>query len=317
MDSHPLLTLAHSPDPDDVFMWWPITGKIAPDGSQQDGPAGLPTIPTGRFRYRAFPADIEVLNRRAAGPGDLDITALSFRAYADVRERYILTACGSSFGDGYGPKLIAARDLSISDLREPALRIAVPGRHTTAFLTLGLLLGRESIGDQSRFLEMPFEQIIPAVAAGRADAGLVIHEGQLTFIDAGLRLIVDLGAWWKQSTGLPLPLGANAVRRDLDSRYGPGSVAEVAATLRRSIDHAMRCRAESVEYTLPFALANVARAGNTPHEPTIERVDRYISMYVNDWTVDMGEAGREALRRLFAAGAEAGLSPDAGLIETA
>lgn len=316
MDDRPTLTLAHSPDPDDVFMWWPITGKLSPDGSPLPGPAGEPAIDTGRFRYRALPADIEVLNRRAAGPGDLDITALSFRAYADVSDRYILTACGSSFGDGYGPKVISARPLTIESLREGSLRIAVPGRRTTAFLTLGLMLGPAAMQNASRFIEMPFERVIPAVAAGEADSGLVIHEGQLTFVDAGLRLVVDLGAWWKSTTGLPLPLGANALRRDLDARYGPSAIADVAATLRRSIAHAVEHRDESVRYTMPFALANVARAGDVPHDPTPDRVDRYVDMYVNRWTIDMGDAGREALSRLYTAGWQAGLCNNPGRIET-
>lgn len=317
MDARPELVLAHSPDPDDVFMWWPITGQITPDGTPLPGPAGRPVIDTGRFRFRPFPADIEVLNRRAATSGDIDITALSFRAYADVHRRYQLTSCGSSFGDGYGPKVIAAREMTVASLMDPAARIAVPGRRTTAFLALGLLLGPAGMADPDRFIEMPFERVIPAVAEGEVEAGLVIHEGQLTFVDAGLRLVVDLGAWWKRSTGLPLPLGANAVRRDLNARYGPGSIADVASTLRRSIEHAMERRAESVEYTMPFALANMARAGAVRHEPTPERVERYIGLYVNELTLDMGSAGREALRRLYQSGSAAGLCPDPGPIVTA
>lgn len=313
MPDRPILTLAHSPDPDDVFMWWPITGKIDPAGQ----PVSPPVIETGRFAYRAIPADIEVLNRRAAERGDLDITAMSFRAYADVSDRYVLTACGSSFGEGYGPRLIAARELGASGLRDPGVRIAIPGRRTTAFLTLGLLLGPEAMREDARFIEMPFEQVIPAVARGDADAGLVIHEGQLTFSDAGLRLVVDLGSWWTGSTGLPLPLGANAVRRDLDRRHGPGALAEVAATLRRSIEYAVAHRDESVSYTLPFALANEARAAGAPHAPTRERVDRYIDMYVNHRTLDMGDEGREALRRLYETGAAAGLCPPVGPVITA
>lgn len=315
-DPRPLLTLAHSPDPDDVFMWWPITGKIEPDGSPAAGDAGRPVIDTGRFRYRAVPADIEVLNRRAADRGDLEITALSFRAYADVQDRYVLTACGSSFGDGYGPKVIAKGELKVADLSRPGVRIAVPGRRTTAFLALGLLLGPEIMRDAARFIEVPFEQVIPTVAQGRADAGVVIHEGQVTFADAGLRLVVDLGEWWKRTAGLPLPLGANAIRRDLDERYGPGSLADVARTLRRSIDHAVARRAESVEYTVPFALANMDRAGDAPSRPLLERVDRYISMYVNSWTIDMGDAGREAVRRILGAGADAGLCPRVAEVAT-
>lgn len=354
--NHPSLTLAHSPDPDDVFMWWPLTGKIDPiawsaraDASRIEpapviGPAPMNT---GRFAFIPIPADIETLNRRAATQADLDITALSFRAYADVQDKYVLTACGSSFGDGYGPKVIArpnegfdaptASQEGLSSLggrgtgagplgddveihcegclRNPDVNVAIPGRRTTAFMLLGLVLGAQSISKRAaRFVEMPFEQVIPAVVRGEYQgipihAGLVIHEGQVTYEAAGLRLVVDVGAWWKSKTGLPLPLGANAVRRDLDERFGPGSVREVAGLLEHSIAYALERRAESVEYTMPFALANVRRGNSSDAGPTLERVSRYIDLYVNKWTVDMGDAGVDALKRLYAEGAAAGLCP--------
>src|ERR1051325_8884853 len=184
-DSSVELTLAHSPDPDDAFMWWPITGRVRPDGAM----VSPPVLKTGRFRFRAGPADIEVLNRRAADQGDLDITALSFRAWAAVRDRYVVTRAGSSFGDGYGPKVVARRD----EPGSPSTVQSEGGLRTTAFLVLGMMLGRESVAEASgRIVEMPFDQIIGAVARGDVEAGLVIHEGQVLYQAAGLRLVVDL-----------------------------------------------------------------------------------------------------------------------------
>jgi 1,4-dihydroxy-6-naphthoate synthase len=305
-DQRPVLTLAHSPDPDDAFMWWPITGKVRPDGSLVSGPV----IDTGRFRYTALPVDIEALNRRAAEKGDLDITALSFRAWAGVADRYVITRTGSSFGDGFGPKVVCRRGLEqvhcVDCLRSGEVRIAVPGRRTTAFLVLGMMLGREQVAREGKIVEMSFEQVIGAVARGEVEAGLVIHEGQLLYEQAGLRLVADLGQWWKEKTGLPLPLGCNAVRRDLDARFGPGSLADISAMLRRSVDYALEHRQESLEYTLPFALANSAKPGGSG-APTLARVDEYVAMYVNRWTVDMGDDGRAAVERLFREGADAGL----------
>lgn len=319
------LTLAHSPDPDDAFMWWPLTGKIAPDGSSLPGSEGQPRIDTGRCTFRALPADIHVLNRRAAQKADLEITALSARAYADVKDRYIITSCGGSFGDGYGPKVVVRAEQSpsgpqlnsLADLAKPGLRIAVPGLQTTAFLLLGLALGAEIANQRARFVELPFEQIIGAVARGEADAGLVIHEGQITFADAGLKMIVDVGAWWKQTTGLITPLGVNAIRRDLDKLHGSGTVAEIARLLTQSVAYSMQHRDESTRYTLPFALANVTRAGNTGEAPTLERVDRYCRMYVTPETLDMGDRGRAAIQRLLTEGSAAGLCPDPGTIDLA
>ncbi len=329
----PVLTLAHSPDPDDAFMWWPITGKVDAGEVIPGGEGALPrvvappAIDTGRFEYRALPADIEALNRRAAARGDLDITALSFRAWAEVQDRYVLTACGSSFGDGFGPKVVARVDqrgdaVTIgcdACLRNPKARIAIPGRRTTAFLVLGMALGEKAMADSSRFVEMPFDRVIPAVASRQVEAGLVIHEGQVLFERAGLGQVLDLGAWWKHKTGLPLPLGANAIRRDVESRFGAGSLGEIARTLRASIGHALAHRRESLEYTLPFALGNTLRAGGAPAgtgpAPQLDEVDRYVRMYVNAWTLDMGQAGRDAVGRLLGDGAALGLCPDAGQIQ--
>lgn len=334
------LKLAHSPDPDDAFMWWPITGKIDPVAARGalerlGAAAGAlpdlallapPAIDTGRFRFRALPGDIETLNRRAAEVGDLEITALSARAYADVAGRYAVTACGGSFGDGYGPKVVVRAGSSIrcdACLRTPRgnpLTVAIPGMRTTAFLVFSLLMrernGAADTEHAAAFeaVEMPFDRVIDAVARGehegrRIDAGLVIHEGQLTFSACGLRQVVDLGAWWKQRTGVPLPLGVNVLRRDLDARSGPGTLTAVADLLRRSVRHALEHRAESVEYALGFALAN--KTGGV----TREGVERYIDLYVNRWTIDMGDAGRAAVERLLREGAAAGLCPDPGRIE--
>ena len=315
-----VLTLAHSPDPDDAFMWWPMTGKSHPDGSEVAGEE-KPRMDTGGISYQAVPADIEVLNRRALAQGDLDITALSFRAYCDVKDRYAITHCGSSFGDGFGPKVVAKVDgagktMDLAALRDEGMRIAIPGKRTTAFLLLSMMLGKESIRKQERFVELPFDQIIGAVARGEAEAGLVIHEGQLLFAQAGLGLVADTGAWWKAQTGLPVPLGCNVVARDIEKRLGAGSIAQVSRTLRASIEYALAHRAESLAYTMPFALANAAKKGaEESGKPTLERVDTYVHMYVNRWTVDMGEEGREAVRRLLTSGFELGLCANPGALD--
>lgn len=316
------VTLAHSPDPDDAFMWWPLTGKIAPPTHPWTAASPLtpaqalsaPALDTGPFTFKALPADIEELNRRAISQGDIDITALSLRAWADVQDRYIITACGASFGDGYGPKLVARSDNSRLNchncVRPPTVRIAIPGRRTTAFLMLGLVLGLKPDSPTSRFIEMPFDQIIGAVARQEVDAGLVIHEGQLTFGDAGLKLLLDVGQWWKQRTGLKLPLGVNAIRRD----FGSPVVSQISALLRQSVRHSMDRWDESVAYTRPFADANARRGGGSPS--TLERLDAYCRMYVTPETADMGDAGREAIRRLLTEGAAAGLCPPLARLET-
>jgi 1,4-dihydroxy-6-naphthoate synthase len=285
-------------------MWWPITGKAAGGAG-----GGSPAISTGRFRFGAAPLDIEALNRRAAERGDLDVTALSARAYADVADRYVLTACGASFGEGYGPKVVCGPEAALTggeSLRQARVRIAVPGARTTAFLVLSLL-----IGGPFEFVEMPFDRIIGAVVRGDVDAGLIIHEGQLTFVDAGLREVVDLGRWWMEETGLPLPLGVNAVRRDLDVRFGAGTVTEVARTLAASVRYALEHRDEGLEYARRFAMANLGGELATP-----ERVERFVGMYVNGWTMDMGDGGRRAISALLSRGADHGLCPRVGRVES-
>ena len=280
------ITLGHSPDPDDAFMWWPLFGI--------DG--GEPEVCEPGIRFVQVCDDIETLNRRAAGPeaGLLEVTAMSCANLPLVGERYALTACGSSVGDGYGPKLVSRRPMGLDDLRAPDCVVAVPGRRTTSFLALSLMLG----SGRFRFEEVPFDQLMERVADGSFAAGVVIHEGQLLFRDRGLHLVRDLGAWWTGRTGLPLPLGVNAVRRDLDARHGAGTLARVDRLLRASVEHAMARRDVGVRYALRFARGMAAELAGT-----------FVDLYVNRWTLDCGPRGREAVDRLLAEAAAAGLSP--------
>jgi 1,4-dihydroxy-6-naphthoate synthase len=313
-----VLTLAHSPDPDDVFMWWPITGKVDPVRKDENG-FGIvvepPRLETGRFAFRAMAEDIAVLNRRAIasvgtsdGADDLDITALSMFAWAHVHDRYQLTACGSSMGEGYGPKVVCRRGEQDGAVRT----IAVPGVKTTAFLLWRLWeesrkdASAASIATQPEIIELPFDQILEAVASGRADRGLLIHQSQLTYADLGLEQLVDLGQWWGEWTGFPLPLGGNAIRRDLDVRFGAGSIRQVTGLLDQSIAYSLRHRDESVRYCMRFA-------------PEINRsqAERYIDMYVSPLTVDMGERGEAALRRLIDEAARLGMCPPVATIDIA
>ena len=308
------LTIGHSPDPDDAFMWWPLG----------DADKGVPpTIDTGPFRFRPVADDIERLNRRAIEHADLDITACSMHTYPYVRKAYALTTCGASMGIGYGPRIVAlphtleraaattapgpedippdtlARSIaqSCAWLAGPDVTIAVPGERTTAFLVLRLMLGAPF-----RFVAMPFEQIVGAVQRAEVDAGLVIHEAQITFDDAGLASVVDLGAWWQAATSLPLPLGANAIRRDLDQRHGPGTCARATAILRNSIEHAMAAAERGLDHALSFAQPGTSRA----------KAERFIGMYVNDLTIDAGPRGEVAIRELLTRAFAAGLAPDPG-----
>ena len=312
------LTLGHSPDPDDVFMWWPLTGKIFPTGGFLPGPDGKPALNTGGLEFRPLAEDISVLNRHAIVGRELyEITALSARAYASVADRYIITACGGSFGQGFGPKVVVKDASAVrtpADLRSKSIRIAVPGKQTTAFMVLGLVLGADWIREHdANFVEMRFNDISPAVVRGEVDAGLLIHESQVTFAQHGLRMVLDEGVWWKERTGLVLPLGVNAIRRDLDATHGPGTLAKVAGLLSQSVAYSAERRTESTTYTLPFAKANADRNGEPA--PTLEQVDRYCRMYVSAETLDMGEAGLRAMQRLLGDGASAGLCPDPGVID--
>ena len=277
------LSLGHSPDPDDAFMWWPLTGL---DGS---GPA----IDIGQFTFELETHDIESLNRRAES-GELDITAISIAHWPAVRDTYALTACGASVGDGYGPKLVARTPLSAEALASKRARIAVPGMRTTALATARLLLGKDH-----DWVELPFETIGEAVSAGEVDAGVVIHEGQLTFAQDGLHLIEDLGAWWMSKYNLPLPLGGNVVRRDLEAQGGQGTLGALADVLRRSVEHALSNRETSLAWAQQFGRGI-----------DMETADAFVAMYVNKWTLDFGPRGRAALQEfLKAVHASGGIDP--------
>ena len=317
------LTIGHSPDPDDAFMWWPL-GTAGLEGGPSDAPVLDPAFDTGRFRFRPVAADIEELNRRALDTGDLDITAMSMHAYAHARDRYMLTDCGASFGEGYGPKVLvtqsvadevarAGQELGPDWLRamlENGGVIAVPGTRTSAFLVLNMLI---SGGDGSRVLAperyraMRFDTVVPAILSGEVQAGLVIHEAQVTYAEEGLAKVVDLGVWWAEQTGgLPLPLGANAIRSDLDERYGNGTREEVAELLRRSIEHAAANREQGLDYAMRFATEEARSGGDGQGGP----VDHFIELYVHDLTMDFGERGDRAIERLLQGGAALGLAPE-------
>ena len=272
-----LIHLGHSPDPDDAFMFYGLASGAVD---------GWP------YEFQHVLQDIQTLNERALR-GELEVTAISIHAYPHVRDRYALTSCGSSMGDGYGPLVVARGTHDVDWLRGKT--VAVPGEMTTAFLTLNLLLGKGAFEHRV----VMFDQILKEVAAGRADAGLIIHEGQLTYGDHDLTSLVDLGAWWGDQTGLPLPLGGNCVRRDL----GLGTMARLAEIIKQSIEYGLAHRDEAVAHALAYA-----RDMDTP------LADRFVGMYVNEWTLDYGEPGRRAVRELLRRGHEAGLTPDAGCI---
>jgi 1,4-dihydroxy-6-naphthoate synthase len=253
-------------------------------------------IDTAGRRYIHELADIESLNRRAL-KGELDVTAVSFHAYAYLADRYALLAHGASFGDRYGPRIVARLPRPgdpQAALAARDLKIAVPGELTTAFLTLRLFQ------PAAQHVVVPFDQIEAYVAAGRADAGLLIHEGQLTYADRGLHLWVDLGEWWYRETGLPLPLGGNVVRRDL----GPALMGSIARDLKASIQYGLAHRAEALAHAQAYS-RGLDDAGT----------DRFVGMYVNAYTVDYGAIGRRALSELFARAHRAGLVP--GLVDLA
>jgi 1,4-dihydroxy-6-naphthoate synthase len=265
------IRVGHSPDSDDAFMFYALTHD---------------KLDTGGLRFVHQLEDIETLNRRALN-GELEVSAVSIHAFAHLTDRYALLASGSSMGDRYGPTVITREPATHADLR--GRTITVPGLLTTAYLALRLCLGQDV-----PVVVLPFDQILPAVAEGKADAGLIIHEGQLYYGDRGLHKVVDLGQWWFEETGLPLPLGGNVVRKDL----GEELVEQIARLLKQSILYALEHRKEALEYALRYARGL---------DPTL--ADRFVGMYVNDWTVDYGPKGREAVRTLLTRGAEAGLVP--------
>jgi 1,4-dihydroxy-6-naphthoate synthase len=283
------LQLGHSPDPDDAFMFY---------GLAKD------KFPTSPYRFKHVLQDIQTLSHRARS-GELEITAISIHAYPYVADKYALTSCGSSMGDGYGPMVIARENIPLESLRGKI--IAIPGELTTAFLTLQLCLGkgakRGSNPDEKPaffYDVVHFDQIPDYVKDSKADAGLIIHEGQLTFQKLGLNLVIDLGAWWTGRTHLPLPLGGNCIRKDL----GPQVMQEVTDILKRSIQYSLDHRDEAVEYSLQYG-----------RDLDKKLADQFVGMYVNHWTLDYGPRGRAAITQLLKEGAAAGLVPDAGEIE--
>jgi len=271
--SKQVIRTGHSPDPDDAFMFY----ALARD-----------KIETGPYRFEHLLEDIQSLNQRA-GRGELELSAVSIHAYAYLSDRYVLCSCGASMGDGYGPMVVARQELSRQQLLQGP--VAVPGEQTSAFLALHLYL-------QQRFpyVVVPFDQILPAVAQGQwqgqpVAAGLIIHEGQLTYAQHGLRCLVDLGRWWKQRTGLPLPLGGNALRRDL----GRQAIQEINRLLYQSIRYALEHRQEALEYALGFGRGLDQRTN-----------DQFVGMYVNQWTLDWGAEGRRAVEQFLEEGYQQG-----------
>ncbi len=271
-----IIRVGHSPDPDDAFMFHALAND---------------KIPTGNLRFVHELQDIETLNRRALN-GELEVTAVSIHAYAFLLDKYALLPTGSSMGDKYGPMVVARRRLAPKDL--PGLKIAIPGTLTTAYLTLELLF--ESIHARNRLVYevVPFDQIIPAVVTGKYDAGLIIHEGQLTFRNQGLNLVADLGVWWQDKTGLPLPLGGNVVRKDL----GEPTMKEISRLIRESIKYGLAHREEALSHALQYA-----------RDMDAKLADKFVGMYVNHWTLDYGDRGRAAIRRLLSEGHRAGVIP--------
>ena len=253
--------VGHSPDPDDAFMFHALAND---------------KIPTGRYRFSHELQDIETLNHRAFR-GELELTAVSLHGYAYVTDKYALCACGASMGDNYGPMVVTRQPMGLGDLR--GKKIAIPGTLTTAFLALKLCLG-----DTFTYEVHPFDEILNIVEAGQADAGLIIHEGQLTFQNQGLHLVVDLGRWWHDDTGLPLPLGGNAIRRDL----GQQGMKEVTSLLKQSIEYGLSHRAEALAHALQYG-----------RDLDRSQADKFVGMYVNDWTLDFGPRGREAVATLL------------------
>jgi 1,4-dihydroxy-6-naphthoate synthase len=245
------------------------------------------------LRFSHVLCDIETLNQKAL-TGEYDVTAISFHAYPYIQEHYALLPSGGSVGEGYGPMIVATRAYSVSDIKRK--RIAVPGTMTTAYLVLKLF----APGIETDVV--PFDQIIPQVLEGKQEAGLIIHEGQLTYDKSGLHRIVDLGKWWQKMTGLPLPLGGNAIRRSL----GPQLMAQVASALRESIQYALDHREEALAYAMQFA-----------RDLDHQMADRFVGMYVNERSLDLGADGREAVRRLLDMGHKAGIIPQEAAVEFA
>ncbi len=271
------ISIAHSPDSDDAFMFYGLaTNKIRVPG----------------YRFKHTLCDIETLNRRAQDEAFFDVTAISFHAYPYLQKNYALMGCGGSVGEGYGPMVVSVRPLAPKDLGKT--KIAVPGTLTTAYLALKIFnpaLQTETV---------PFDRIIPEILAGNYDAGLIIHEGQLTYASSGLHKVLDLGVWWRETTGMVLPLGGNAIRRSL----GAKSMRIVTKAVHDSIQHALDHREQALQYAMQFARDLDSRLAN-----------RFVSMYVNERTLDYGADGREAIRKLLDLGHEKGIIPIAPQVD--
>jgi 1,4-dihydroxy-6-naphthoate synthase len=283
------LTLGHSPDPDDAFMFYALAKDL---------------IPTHGYRFEHILQDIQTLNERATR-GELDITAVSIHAYAHVSDRYALLPSGASMGDGYGPMLVAKQKFSKAEMAKK--KIAVPGTMTSAFLALQLWLDgavSKKSGKTSNiqhptsnieYVVVPFDQIFQAVRSGQADVGLIIHEGQLTYQNEGLVVCEDLGAWWgRENDGLPLPLGGNVIHK----KFNPEMRREISDILTASIQFSLDHRAEAVRHALQYA-----------RDMSRDLADKFVGMYVNHWTLDYGERGRESIRRFLRQAFERGLIP--------
>jgi 1,4-dihydroxy-6-naphthoate synthase len=267
------ITIAHSPDSDDAFMFYGLaTNKVQVSG----------------LRFSHTLCDIQTLNQQAmeGTEGVYDVTAVSFHAYPYIQDRYALMTCGGSVGEGYGPMIVSPKSVSLSEIKGKL--IAVPGKLTTAYLALQLF----APGIETEVV--PFDEIIPSVLSGKYEAGLIIHEGQLTFDRSGLHRILDLGRWWMQMTGLPLPLGGNAIRRSL----GRELIASVSTALRDSIQYALDHREQALAYAMQFA-----------RDLDLQMADKFVGMYVNERTLDYGADGKEAIRRLLDMGHRAGIIP--------
>ena len=271
------ITIAHSPDSDDAFMFYGLaTNKVRVPG----------------YRFEHTLCDIETLNRRAMDEVFFDVTAVSFHAYPYIQDNYALMGCGGSVGEGYGPMIVASRKIALEDLKR--VKVAVPGTLTTAYLTLKIF------NPEIETEVVPFDRIIPEILAGRFDAGLIIHEGQLTYANSGLTKIIDLGVWWRELTGLVLPLGGNAIRREL----GADVMRTVTQALRESIQHGLDNREQGLEYAMQFA-----------RDLDTSLANRFVSMYVNERTLSYGEDGRAAIRRLLEVGHERGIIPVAPRVD--
>jgi 1,4-dihydroxy-6-naphthoate synthase len=270
------IKLAHSPDSDDAFMFYALaTHKLSTPG----------------YKYQHILSDIQSLNE-AALTETYDVTAISFAAYPTLRDKYVLLDCGASFGEGYGPIVVSTKALKQNDLA--GKRIAVPGLKTSAYLTLKLF------EPNFEAVVMPFDKIMDAVQKDMVEAGLLIHEGQLFFPQMGLHRVIDLGIWWQEQTGLPLPLGGNAVRRAL----GPQLGRKIAKTIRDSVSYGLEHREEALNYAMQFA-----------RDMDTELADKFVGMYVNKWTLGYGEKGKQAVKELIERGTKAGLLPSPPSVE--